>query len=664
MPSLAAKRQGRRAPNNRNDRAYAMRGSIQVLADAGYHRPKVDMARPAHTDAAEGLLEAMPDAIVMVGRDGRVVRVNQRAESLSGYSRQELVGMAVEELVPEVLRSAHFAHRIAYQRRPTVRSMGMHLDIRFRRKDGSEFPADIALSPVMTEQVELVVASVRDITERKRAEEELLQAQERFRLVVEGVHDYAIFMLDREGHVSTWSPAAARLKGYEADEVLSRHFSVFYPKADVDAGKPERELATAAEAGRYEEEGWRVRKDGSRFWASVVITAIRDPAGKLLGFGKITRDITERKRQDDRIRAALEVAQATLEGRGEEELLQLIAERARALAEADHGLVMLEDADPDTLFVAAADGPRATAIRGNRVPSPGSQAAPVLASGRALVIDDASSIAADSASVFATLDVGPAVMVRLATRERGFGGVAVTNEPGGHRFTASDQHLVELFASQAAVALDYNRVREDMQRLAVLEDRERIGRELHDGAIQALFAVGMGLQGLAMMTADPALRERLESTVAQIDEVIRDLRNYIFGLRPGLAADRHLRQALRQLAEQLEQQHGVACAVDVDEALAARLASRAAQIIQVAREALSNVGRHAGAATCRLSLRGEPGLAVLEIEDDGRGFVPEDQAASGWGLRNLTDRAAAMGGSLEIRSVPGEGTTVSLRFPA
>jgi signal transduction histidine kinase len=223
---------------------------------------------------------------------------------------------------------------------------------------------------------------------------------------------------------------------------------------------------------------------------------------------------------------------------------------------------------------------------------------------------------------------------------------------------------VELFASQAAVALEYNRVREDMQRLAVLEDRERIGRELHDGAIQALFAVGMGLQGLAMMTADTALRDRLESTVVQIDEVIRDLRSYIFGLRPGLAADRHLSQALRELGEQLEQQHRVACAVDVDEALAARLASRAAQIIQVAREALSNVGRHAGAATCRLSLRAEPGLAVLEIEDDGRGFVPEDHAGRGWGLRNLTDRAAAMGGSLEISSVPGEGTTVRLRFPA
>jgi signal transduction histidine kinase len=151
-------------------------------------------------------------------------------------------------------------------------------------------------------------------------------------------------------------------------------------------------------------------------------------------------------------------------------------------------------------------------------------------------------------------------------------------------------------------------------------------------------------------------------TVGQIDEVIRDLRNYIFGLRPGLAADRHLGRALRELGEQLEQQHGVACAVDVDQAVAARLAGQAADIVQMAREALSNVGRHAHAATCRLAVRGEPGFAVLEIEDDGRGFVPGD-GNEGWGLGNLRERAAGMGGSLDMASVPGEGTTVRLRIP-
>ena len=596
------------------------------------------MAHPIDSETSEQLLEAMPDAIVMVCRDGRVVRVNRLAESLSGYSRDELMGMAVDELVPEALRAAHVTHRTAYQGQPVVRSMGTHLDIRFRRKDGSVFPADIALSPVMTEQGVLIVASVRDITERKRAEEELLHAQERFRLVVEGVRDYAILMLDREGRISTWSPGAASLKGYEADEIIGRHFSVFYLEADVEAGKPARELAMAAETGRCEEEGWRVRKDGSRFWANVVITAIRDHSGKLLGFAKITRDITERKRQDDRLKAVLEVAQATLAGRGEDNLLRLIAQRARALAESDLGAVLLLDPSEEVMSVAAADGPRAGLVAGATLPRAGPAPGEAVAPG------------------------APSLTVLLAIGERAIGSLVLSNEPGGRRFTDGDRDLLELFAAQAAVAIDYTRVRDDLRRLAVLDDRERIGRELHDGAIQALFAVGMGLQGMAMMTADPALRERLEKTVGQIDDVIRDLRNYIFGLRPGLAADRTLSRALRELAEQLEQQHGVVCAVEVDEAPAARLASQAADVVQVAREALSNVGRHAGAATCRLSLRGEPGFAVLEVEDDGRGFVP-DEAGQGWGLRNLRERAAAMGGSLDVASVPGDGTTVRLRIP-
>ena len=623
----------------------------------------MDTARTAHTSLFEQLLEAMPDAVVIVDGGGRIALVNRRAESLSGYAREQLLGMAVEELVPESRRPGHEQHRTTYQAAPTMRSMGGHLDIRFRRRDGTEFPAHIALSPVNTEQGRLVVASVRDVTERMRTEAELLHAEERFRLVVEGVRDYAIFMLDADGRVSTWSPAAARLKGYEAEEIIGRDFSVFYPRADLDDGKPARELREASATGRYEEEGWRLRRDGSRFWASVVITAIRDPAGGLLGFAKITRDVTERKRQDDRLRAVLEVAQATLEGRGEKDLLRLVAERSRALVEAALSMVTLVEPGGETLVVAAADGSRAAAIVGHRAPLAETVTARVLASRRALLLDEAPSMVSGSTPQIAAARVGPVLAAPLASGRREIGAIGVSNEPGGRRFTATDQELLELFAAQAAVAIDYVRVRDELQRLAVMEDRERIGRELHDGAIQALFAVGMGLQAVAVRTADAELRDRLQGTVEQIDEVIRDLRNYIFGLRPGLTADRHLGQALRELAQQLEEQHGVACAVDVDQALAGRLSARAADIVQVAREALSNVGRHAAAATCRLTLRAESDVAVLEVEDDGRGFDVAASGRSGWGLRNLRERATAIGGSMEISSVAGEGTTVQLRVP-
>ena len=147
--------------------------------------------------------------------------------------------------------------------------------------------------------------TIADLQQRTRALEHALklqQSEERFRLLVEAVQDYAIFMLDIEGHVVSWNNGAQRIKGYQGAEIIGKHFSCFYPPADLQSGKPQWELEVATKEGRFEDEGWRIRKDGSRFWASVIITAIRDDAGKLIGFGKVTRDFTERMRAHDALR--------------------------------------------------------------------------------------------------------------------------------------------------------------------------------------------------------------------------------------------------------------------------------------------------------------------------------------------------------------------------
>src|SRR5216683_1582893 len=147
-------------------------------------------------------------------------------------------------------------------------------------------------------------------TERDGAQEKLQFIEERFRLLVEGVRDYAIFMLDPQGRMVTWNSGAERLKGYTALEIIGQHFSIFYPPEDMQSGKPARELELAAASGRHEDEGWRVRKDGSRFWANVLITALRDESGMLRGFSKVTRDMTERKEAEEKLRrshAELEV---------------------------------------------------------------------------------------------------------------------------------------------------------------------------------------------------------------------------------------------------------------------------------------------------------------------------------------------------------------------
>jgi PAS domain S-box-containing protein len=250
----------------------------------------------------EQLFQSSPDAVAVTDSDGRIVLFNSQLERTFGYAGDELQGQPVEILLPERFRQIHPKHRKAYTEKPYARAMGEGLELYGRRKDSSEFPVDIMLSPVQTESGLFVLAVVRDITRRKRAEESMRRSEERFRLVVEAVKDCAIFMLDLSGRITTWSPGAERLKGYRADEIIGRHFSIFYCPEDLACGKPEMELRVASETGRYEDEGRRLRKDGSQFWASVVITAIRDADAKLIGFAKVTRDQTDRRNAEEALR--------------------------------------------------------------------------------------------------------------------------------------------------------------------------------------------------------------------------------------------------------------------------------------------------------------------------------------------------------------------------
>src|SRR5215212_7795739 len=249
------------------------------------------------------LFEMIRDAVIVAdAKSQRIVLWNAAAAKMFGYSASEALELRVEALVPEALKADHRAGIARYAETghgPYIDSDTL-LDLPAARKNGEEIRVEMSLSPIglvddTNRGRRLVLAIVRDITERKRAEELLRQNEERFRLLVEGVKDYAIFMLDPEGKVASWNEGAYRIKGYRQQEILGHHFSVFYPQEDLKRSKPERELEIAQQEGSYEEEGWRVRKDGSRFWASVLITALWDEAGGLRGFAKVTRDITERK---------------------------------------------------------------------------------------------------------------------------------------------------------------------------------------------------------------------------------------------------------------------------------------------------------------------------------------------------------------------------------
>jgi formate hydrogenlyase transcriptional activator len=289
----------------------------------------------------EKLFAFSPDAIVVVDREGRIKEANPQVERLFGYASSLLIGNAIEILIPERFRTAHPVHRADFNKQPHMRPMGVGLELQGRRKDGTEFPVDIMLSPVETEDGSIVLAVIRDTTQRKRAEEALRQSEERLRSLVEGVKDHAIFMLSPEGLIASWNPGAERIKGYRADEIVGRHFSCFYTQEDIERGKPEYALRIAAAQGRFEDETWRIRKDGSRFWADVVITALKDSAGKITGYAKVTRDFTERKKSQDAL--LLELSSALLSSLDIQKLLSAIASSIQQVVPHDYSSLCLYD---------------------------------------------------------------------------------------------------------------------------------------------------------------------------------------------------------------------------------------------------------------------------------------------------------------------------------
>ena len=236
------------------------------------------------------------DMFCIAGLDGFFKNLNPAWEKTLGFTVKELQAKPYLDFIhPDDRRlTAAEASRL---KNPTVT---FAFENRYLCKDGSY--KWLSWNAISEPSQNVIYSVARDVTERKRVDEALRASEERFRQLVKDVRDYGIFMLDPAGHVATWNQGAERIKGYKADEIIGRHFSCFYLQEDLLRGKPDHALRTATTEGRYEDEGWRLRKDGLRFWANVVITALTDDSGKLRGFSKITRDITERKRAEELLR--------------------------------------------------------------------------------------------------------------------------------------------------------------------------------------------------------------------------------------------------------------------------------------------------------------------------------------------------------------------------
>jgi PAS domain S-box-containing protein len=260
------------------------------------------------------LVNAITDyAIYMLDPEGTVTSWNPGAERFKGYLKHEIIGQHFSRFYTDEDRQTGLPKRALEiaAREGRFEAEGWRV-----RKDGSRFWADVVIDPIHDEHGHLIgfAKITRDLTERRKAQETLRQSEERFRLLVQGVTDYAIYMLDPDGHVALWNRGAQRFKGYTEEEIIGQHFSRFYTDEDRRTGLPQRALETAAREGRFEAEGWRVRKDGTHFWAHVIIDAIHDEQGQLVGFAKITRDITERKNAQEVLRRSEERFRMLVQG--------------------------------------------------------------------------------------------------------------------------------------------------------------------------------------------------------------------------------------------------------------------------------------------------------------------------------------------------------------
>ena len=294
-------------------------------------RNKIENELRDSEEQIQTIYKNAPDAVIVISSKGNVVKWNPAAEKMLGWKEEEVLGKVLNEIiVPEEDRQVNIAEMKNFLKTGESQVLNRTMQQTVLRKNNSHLKVEFTVSPVKIKDDYLFIGFVRDVTEKRKAEDELKESEERYRLLTREVCDYAIIMLSPEGNISSWNEGAERIKGYAENEIIGKHFSVFYTKEAIENNFPMDELAITKKEGRYENEGWRVKKDGTLFWANVVTTVLKRD-GAIIGFSKITHDNTERKKAEEHIKQLNAILEQRVFERTEE--LQQSEQKYRKLFE-------------------------------------------------------------------------------------------------------------------------------------------------------------------------------------------------------------------------------------------------------------------------------------------------------------------------------------------
>jgi PAS domain S-box-containing protein len=608
-------------------------------------------------------MSLMPDAAGVVDTSGRIVSLNPQAEELFGYPPGTLAGVPIETLVPERARHRHRQHRSGFIAAPEIRPMGADLELTGRRRDGHEFPLDISLAPITSGGADLVMAAVRDVTDKRAA----VAAQTELAAIVRSSLD-AIMSTTLEGTITSWNPSAEALFGYSLEEILGTHVATLIPPESSGVFEELLALATEGSSRGARDTRWRHR-DGDDVNVAVSVSPLRDEGGSLLGFSFMARDISERKRAEEELRrlfaeeerlerqhaATAEIRLALLSDVSLNESLGLICQHAGELLGAPVAVISLRDAGQLRVMAATA---AASELLGVTLPVQASFAERVLLSGQHLLVTRRS--AASSVGVSPSVPDGPTLGIPVVV-----GGVAsavltVVRREGAAEFSVADLAVAENLAAQAALALELERARQDRERMMLIGDRERIARDLHDHVIQQLFATGMALQSTLPLVERSLVGDRLTDAIDSLDEIIREIRNTIYNIsRP--FDETHLRAQIVELVEAAEPSLGFAPSVRFEGPVDAGVSTAAVpHVFAVLSEALSNAARHARATAVLVQVSISDGSVSVTVIDDGVGATDGNR---GSGLSNLEERARILGGRFAVTLPAGGGTRLDWVVP-